>query len=1324
MGAHSPSRRPWLPLRRYRGERLRQALRPGLLELEGRVNLSSVFSIADTSAVERDRGSTEMNFTVTRSGDTSAPVAVAYHTVDGTAKAGEDFLAKSGMVEFAAGQATATISVHFAANRITQDDLTFSVELTSVRNLADITFDLQANFQANGSIIRAAVGDFNGDGKLDIVTGNESPNTVSVLLNTTEPGSSTATFAPGVDFEAGGSRSGRAVAVGDFNGDGKLDIAATDLYTHQVMVLLNTTPAGATTPSFSPYSEVTRGSNPRDIRVGDINQDGKPDLIVASLGTRSISIFLNTTEPGATSPAFAPQVDFAVGGLPYSVAIGDLNGDGKPDLAVAVPPEATASGPDGMYISVLLNTTEPGAQAASFGARADYPTPDGSSPQSIAVGDLNGDGKADIVAENYLYGLEKSTVRIYMNTTAPGATKVTLADRVVDQSSGFAYATIRDMNGDGLADLVYSNGARPLVQRNTTLPGEAMATFVEASGGSSRGSVRDQVIGDFNGDGKPDIALVGAYSFPLVIDVNNTPETPTLGRAIATGTIIDDDDPATIELIDGDGQSATIGSTFGTNLVVQVNNANGSPLRYTPVTFTAPASGAGGTFAGGATSVVVETDFYGRAVAPAFTANGLAGSYVISARTSGLDETINFDLTNQKIATSFSGLVPLNINYGQDLLLGGHLDAGANFPAGETVTIRVGSVVAQAPIDANGDFSSGLHTGILPLLSTPYTVTYEFAGNSMYNASIDTSTTLTVSRGYLFISAKSLDKTYGDVITFKGDEFTIFGLANQDTVTSVTLSTLGAAADAGVDMTPYAINVSDAVGTGLSNYIINYLPGNLNILPRPVTGHITVADKTYDGNTNATVLTRTLSGNLGGVSLVGGTATFVSPDVARGLSVTLVGAQLSGPLAGNYILDGEPQTQATITQAPTRTSLHLSKDVISFGESVTLTATVSPALGSSSVIFFDFSREIGTAPVVGNTATLTVSNLEGAGHRITATYVADKNHSWSSSDSQDIFLKTIPTAHSLTVSQNPATYGQPVTIVSTVDPRATGSVYFMDGETVLEIVPISDGRATLTLSLPVIGHDIRAFYPGDRNFDSAWSTQRIGLQVNRAGSVTTLTASPGAGKVGQPLTLTAAVNAGATGSVLFFDGSTLIGQAPLNGSTAGLTTSSALSVGSHDFRAVYIGDGNYLASTSPAVTQVVDRFSSSTTLTAGLTFLGRGRAFLLTASVMPGVEGGVTFYDGARVLGTGTLSGSTAILLVRRPLLVGRHTLTAAFDGNALYAGSVSNAVRLPLNSRPPVIANPASPTTRPGRPGFFPQLQELAAGATPRPSRFPFGRS
>ena len=171
-------------------------------------------------------------------------------------------------------------------------------------------------------------------------------------------------FAPKVDFATGDGSS--SVSIGDINSDGKPDLAVGNFLSDDVSILLNTTAPGATTPTFAPQVTFLTGYTPTFVSIGDFNGDGKHDLAVANSGSYTASILLNTTPTGATTPTFASQVTFPTGDQPYSISIGDFNGDGKPDLAVA--------NQSSYNVSILLNTTATGATTPTFAPQVTFPT--------------------------------------------------------------------------------------------------------------------------------------------------------------------------------------------------------------------------------------------------------------------------------------------------------------------------------------------------------------------------------------------------------------------------------------------------------------------------------------------------------------------------------------------------------------------------------------------------------------------------------------------------------------------------------------------------------------------------------------------------------------------------------------------------------------------------------------------------------------------------------------------------------------------------------------------------------------------------------------
>lgn len=242
---------------------------------------------------------------------------------------------------------------------------------------------------------RATIADINGDGKNDIIVTNEFGNNISVFRNTGSAGS--ISFASKVDFTTNTSPDGLVIA--DFDGDGKVDVATAN-QGNTISVLRNT--SSGNTISFATKVDLTATNIPTNLSSGDIDGDGKPDIVSANyqFSTATISVFRNTGNSGTIS--FATRNDITVGTAPLNIAIADITGDGKVDLV--------SSNTGSNTLSVLRNTSSSGS--VSFASKVDITTT--AQPSGLAAGDLNGDGKPDVITSNY--GSGQNRVTAYRNT--------------------------------------------------------------------------------------------------------------------------------------------------------------------------------------------------------------------------------------------------------------------------------------------------------------------------------------------------------------------------------------------------------------------------------------------------------------------------------------------------------------------------------------------------------------------------------------------------------------------------------------------------------------------------------------------------------------------------------------------------------------------------------------------------------------------------------------------------------------------------------------------------------------------------------------------
>jgi hypothetical protein len=256
-------------------------------------------------------------------------------------------------------------------------------------------FSARTDFTVGDKPIAVLLVDLNADGKPDIVTANTGANgfgnTVTIRANATAAGALFPTFASSPNVTVGNNPS--SVAAADLNGDGKPDLAVVNRADNTMSVLLNTSDQGSP-PSIGAKTDDTVGSAPVSVALADLDGDGKTDLATANSNGNSVSVLRNTTAVGAFTPTLDAKTDVIVGKRPFSLAFSDINGDGQRDIATA--------NVDGPSVSVLLNTTPTGATSPTFSPKRDFAVVDVPSdgPVSVAIGDLNGDGKPDLATAN------------------------------------------------------------------------------------------------------------------------------------------------------------------------------------------------------------------------------------------------------------------------------------------------------------------------------------------------------------------------------------------------------------------------------------------------------------------------------------------------------------------------------------------------------------------------------------------------------------------------------------------------------------------------------------------------------------------------------------------------------------------------------------------------------------------------------------------------------------------------------------------------------------------------------------------------------------
>lgn len=413
--------------------------------------------------------------------------------------------------------------------------------LESLEDRCLLSFSPAVNYPAGSAPQAVVTGDFNGDGRPDLAVANADASNVGVLLgNTDSTFQATRNFATGIGPIS--------IAVGDFNKDGKLDLATGNAL--DVSVLL-----GNGNGTFGTPSNTSLGTQEHSVAVGDFNGDGKLDLGIASSVfqpgssgggydggypdsyTNHATVLLGNGT-GALSPTGLSWV--GTGDQPVrSMAVADFNADGRDDFVTLNSNDAY--GLAGDYASVL-----PGNPDGSLGGRTVYAvgrTPSfGADPRhSVAPGDVNGDGKVDFVTANFYDG----DLSVFLGT---GAGAFGTARNFSTDSPPLTEA-MADFNGDGKIDIVTVNAGGSLA----VLLGDGTGAFkgpVNIDAGTSSGAV---ALGDFNGDGRPDVATSISSSISVLLNDGIWPaaDTPSIRANDVTVT---------------EGNSGTTAATFTVSL--------------------------------------------------------------------------------------------------------------------------------------------------------------------------------------------------------------------------------------------------------------------------------------------------------------------------------------------------------------------------------------------------------------------------------------------------------------------------------------------------------------------------------------------------------------------------------------------------------------------------------------------------------------------------------------------------------------------------------------------------------------------------------------
>jgi hypothetical protein len=918
-----------------------------------------------------------------------------------------------------------------------------------------------SQYIVGASPMAAASGDFNGDGKLDLVVTNKVDGTVSVLLANGD-----GTFQPQVAYDLGAVPA--AVAVADVNGDGYLDVIvalpanSNGDPNYQVAVLF-----GKGDGTLQPPLYYDVGAVPQFVAVQDLNGDGRPDLVVANTGTQTapsnnVSVLINVA---GTFPA---HVEYPTGNGPASVAIGDFNKDGSPDLAVANSLDGT--------VSVLLGKSD-----GTFQTQKVYPV--GSDPMAVAAGDFNADGNLDLAVGNF----NDSTISILLgNGNGTFKPQVTFAT-----AFGEPYAiVVVDFNGDQKLDLAVSNEGEDSV---SILLGNGDGTFlphVDYWAGNGPGLL---VAGDFNGDSKIDLAVpddgwASRADNKLTLLLGNGDGTFRSYRLYPAG-----DTPVAVASGDfnNDGYPDLVtANSVDNNISVLLGNGDGTyQPQNTYLVGNNPAALAVGDFNGdGKLDLAVAN--YGAAGAPGNTVSILLGNG-------------DGSFPQPPSSTYTVGTSPLAIAVGDfnkdgklDLIVSNSEDSTLGMLAGNGDGSFQSQLTSPTPSkpgafavgDLNGD---GIPDVVVVLPSANQVATLLGNGDGTFLLKSQAAT-----------GNNPVSVALGDL---NGDGKIDVAVANSsDNSVSVLLGngdgTLQAQVTYPTGLAPSSVIASDFGASGKLDLLV------ANQQDYTASFFVSKGDGTFQP---------ALTYGLGSMPVA-----LIAVDLNGDGALDVASAD-SGGRSASVLLNARGSRMTLTSSGPNSV----------YGEAVTLTATLAATLSwqptpTGSMTFLDGSNALGNATLSAGVATFTTATLTAGNHTLSAAYSGDSNFQPHRGTSMNQSVNPATTTITLVSSANPSIPGESVTfsvnVVPEVSGTATGTVTFMNGTTLLGSATLVSGVAKSTISnLPIGSHNIIASYGGDLNFTGSTSPALIQVVSGQDFSITVpSSASPASISAGQSATAT------------------------------------------------------------------------------------------------------------------------------------------------------------------------------------------------------------
>jgi hypothetical protein len=817
---------------------------------------------------------------------------------------------------------------------VNQSDGTVSVLLGN----GDGTFRTAVTYNVGTTPTGVVVGDFAGNGKLDIAVTNQGSDTVSVLM-----GNGDGTFQTAVNYAAGSGPS--ALAVGDFNHDGKLDLAVTDLNSGRVSILL-----GNGDGTFQPAVWYAGGLTPDAIAVGDFSGDGKLDLAVASQGG-GVNVLL-----GIGDGTFQTASNYIAGSRSVSVAVGDFSLDGKPDLVVAnqssntitVLPNQAATATN---VTAALSAPVYG-QLETFTAVIGATTPGAGIPTGTVQFVIDGVNAGNPVSVTTTGGITSAT---YTTTALAAGTHSIQAiysgdptfsgsvDNISDVVTP-APLTISAVSDSKQYDGTTSSAQTPTV--GTLFNGDTVTGLAQAfssknvlgTGGSTL-TVTSYTINDGNGGHNYTVTLASAGGTitpaPLTITAGADSKTydgttkssqaPTVGTLYSTDTVTGLSQAFASKNVLGTGGSTLLVTGYtvndgngGADYTVSLATATGT---ITPAPLTISAASATKQYDGTTSSSQLPTvgTLYSTdtvtGLSQAFASKDVLGTsgstlvvtgYTINDGDGGADYTVTPQTASGTITPA-----PLTISATGDSKQYDGTTSSAQNPTSSGTLYGSDTVSGLVQAFQSKDV---LGTGGSTLVVTGYTVN-DGNGGKDYSATLATASG-TITPAPLTISAVAATKQY-DGTTTSSQVPTVGTLYANDQVTGLTEAFLSkdvlGSNTSTLAVATYTIND----GNGGKDYTVTLNTASGTITPAPLAITAASASKPYDGTTSSSQ-TPTVGTLYNSDTVTGLSQAYASKDVlgTGGSTLTVTGYTVSDGNGGKDYTVSLQSSSGTITPAP------------------------------------------------------------------------------------------------------------------------------------------------------------------------------------------------------------------------------------------------------------------------------------------------------------------------------------------------------------------------------------------------------------------------